>query len=149
MGAPTEIVLQAFGGFATYPRNRFNRKQDFLVTAAGPAIQLVLAAIIFAIQHNLSEDIAKTMGGYFLSVLSWISLIWAIFNLMPVFPLDGGQLLNAVLGPKRKTATHTIGIIVAIVLGALAIKYGFIFAALFMGYFAYQNFQILKGPDQA
>ena len=44
-GAPTEIVLQAFGGFATYPRDRFNRKQDFLVTAAGPAIQLVLGGI--------------------------------------------------------------------------------------------------------
>ena len=106
-GAPTEIVLQAFGGFATYPRNRFNRKQDFLVTAAGPAIQLALGGLILILYRNLSEEMTFTMGGHFLYVLYLISFIWAIFNLVPVYPLDGGQLLNAVLGPKLKKLTHT------------------------------------------
>lgn len=146
-GAPTEIVLQAFGGFATYPSNRFSRKQDFLVTAAGPAIQLLLGVIVLLIARNLDKETMSTMGGYFLNNLYWISFIWAIFNLVPVFPLDGGQLLNAVLGPKRKKITHTVGIVTAIALGIVAINFGYLFAAIFMAFFAYQNFQTLKGLD--
>lgn len=41
-GLPTEIHLVAFGGFARYPSGQLNRKQSFLVTAAGPGIQLAL-----------------------------------------------------------------------------------------------------------
>lgn len=141
LGADTEIVLQAFGGFATYPKNRFNRLQDFLITAAGPAVQLILGAITLAIWWNLESD---SMGKHFLFVLWAISFFWAIFNLMPIFPMDGGQLLNAILGPKRRTATHIIGICAALALGVFAIKYGLIIAALFMGYFAFLNFQILQ-----
>lgn len=147
LGAPTEIVLQAFGGFATYPLNRFNRKQDFLITAAGPGIQLVLGGIALAFYLNLSEEILKTMGGHFLFTLCVISFIWAIFNLMPIFPMDGGQLLNAVLGPKLKKITHTISVIAAVSLGILALKFGFFIAIFFMGYFAYQNIQILRSAD--
>ncbi|GHC40524.1 metalloprotease [Roseibacillus persicicus] len=145
-GAPTEIVLQAFGGFATYPPNRFNRLQDFLLTAAGPAIQIVLGLVIFLLIRTV--DLPDSMGLYFLKVLSGISLFWAFINLVPVFPLDGGQLLNAMLGPKNKKITHITGIIVAIALGLLALKFGFIFATFFMGYFAYLNFQILQGPGR-
>lgn len=145
MGADTEIVLQAFGGFATYPKGRFNRWQDFLITAAGPAIQLVLGGIVFAIWRSVEADL---MGKHFLFVLWAISFFWAIFNLMPIFPMDGGQLLNAILGPKRKTVTHIIGICTAIGIGILAIKFGWIFAALFMGFFAYQNFQMLQSSQQ-
>lgn len=143
-GAPTEIVLQAFGGFATYPPGLFNRKQDFLVTAAGPAIQLLLGGIAFVVHQNLSVEIAQTMGGYFLFVLCWISLVWALFNLLPIFPMDGGQLLNAVLGPRRKSVTHIVGILAAVGLAVLAIKLQFFIATLFMAYFAYQNFQLLR-----
>lgn len=145
-GAPTEIVLQAFGGFATYPRNRFNRLQDFLLTAAGPAIQIALGLLVLLLIKT--ANLPDSMGLYFLEVLAGISLFWAILNLVPVFPLDGGQLLNAVLGPKNKKITHTIGIVVAIALGLLALKFGMIFATFFMGYFAYLNFQILQGPGR-
>ena len=88
------------------------------------------------------------MGRDFLVVLVWISFIWAIFNLMPVFPLDGGQLLNAILGPKRRNITHTIGILVAVALAALGLRFGYLFVALFMGYFAYQNFLHLQDSQQ-
>jgi hypothetical protein len=36
--AQTAITLHAFGGFAVFPSARFTRWQDFLVTAAGPAV---------------------------------------------------------------------------------------------------------------
>ena len=148
LGADTQIVLQAFGGFATYPPNRFSRPQDFLITAAGPLVQLVLGGIVWAIYQNLDKETFETLGPYFLWVLYKISFIWAIFNLLPVFPLDGGQLLNAVLGPKRRGITHVVSILVAVAVGALGFRFGYLFAALFMGFFAYQNFQLLQASRE-
>jgi stage IV sporulation protein FB len=45
-GATVEIVLQAFGGYAAYSGVYLNRPQQFAITAAGPAIQLLLALAV-------------------------------------------------------------------------------------------------------
>ncbi|MEM9081910.1 MAG: site-2 protease family protein [Verrucomicrobiota bacterium] len=144
-GADTQIVLQSFGGFATYPRNRFSRLQDFLVTAAGPAIQLLLGGVIHLILVN--TNLPETQGKFFLHILVGISIFWAVFNCVPIYPLDGGQMLNAILGPKRRKVTHTVGVIAAILLGLFALYAGFMFMAIFAGMFAYQNYQLLQGKN--
>ena len=145
LGAKTEIVLQAFGGFATYPKDRFNRLQDFLISAAGPSIQLILGGVSLAINKNIE---AESMGKYFLTMLSGISFVWAIFNLMPIFPMDGGQLLNAILGPKRRIATHGISILASIALAIIGFKLGYLLIPIFMGLFLYQNVQLLKNTSK-
>ena len=141
LGAQTEIVLQAFGGFATYPANRFNRWQDFLISAAGPTIQLILGGLILLVWRNIPID---SLGKHFLHVLWVISFVWAIVNLLPIFPLDGGRLLNAILGPKRKAITHAVGLLCAIALAVLALSLQQLFILIFMGFLAYQNFQLFQ-----
>ena len=84
-GARTEIVLEAFGGYAAYSGVRLSRTQSFLVTAAGPAIQIVLGLLVRSIIPQLPEISDFMM--YFLKTLVWISLVWAILNLLPVLPL--------------------------------------------------------------
>ena len=147
LGAETQIVLEAFGGFATSPKDRFTRTQDFLITAAGPGAQLILGFIVLGIAKTI--PVTDSMGNDFLFALYWVSFLWAILNLVPVFPLDGGRLLGAVLGPKRMKITHIVSILFAVALGILAFKTGYLFAAFFMAYFAYQNFEMLRGPKQA
>ena len=87
-GAHSRITLQAFGGYAAYTGVRLSRWQSFLVTAAGPGVQILLGlAVYFLARHlpNISEQ-----GATFLSTLVLISFFWAILNLLPVLPLDGG-----------------------------------------------------------
>ena len=48
-GLPTEITLHGFGGYAIYPPNRLTRIQSFLVTAAGPGLQLALGLLLLAL----------------------------------------------------------------------------------------------------
>ena len=48
-GAPTRIVLHAFGGYALHPAGIFDRKQQFLVSAAGPGLQLLLAGLAWLV----------------------------------------------------------------------------------------------------
>lgn len=142
-GAYSEITLQAFGGYAAYSGVRLTRPQSFAVTAAGPAIQILLwLALLFlfpylpAMNHNAT---------YFLGTLMWISLVWAVLNLLPVLPLDGGQMLNAVLGPQRIKITLWVTIIVSIVVGLiLYVIYHSLLFSLFLGMFAWQAFQALR-----
>ena len=49
-----------------------------------------------------------------------ISFVWAILNLLPILPLDGGRMLDAVLGPERIHVTLWITIIVAVLVALVA-----------------------------
>lgn len=142
-GAHSEITLQAFGGYATASGVRLTRPQSFAITAAGPAIQLALGFIVlFTIPHLPPVN---PNAGYFLVTLMWISIVWAVLNLLPILPLDGGQMLNALLGPQRIKITLWTTIIVGAVIGLAAYKFtGSILLPIFLGMFAWQAYQALK-----
>jgi Zn-dependent protease len=139
---PTEVTLQAFGGFASYPGGRLTRMQSFLVTAAGPGVQILFGVIVWQLSNRMEYPSVAIF--YFVNVLWQISLVWAFFNCLPIFPLDGGQMLASIMGPQRAKGVHLTGIICAGVIGLLAFSSGQLFVAIFMGLFAYQNYQIFR-----
>lgn len=142
-GASTSITLQAFGGFAAYAGVSMNRWQRFLVTAAGPVIQIVLGLAVLLLIYNLPDQ--NNYGIQFLEDLMSISIVWAILNLLPVLPLDGGQMLNAILGPARIRITLWTTIIVAISVGVgMFLLFRDPLFPIFLGMFAWQAFQALK-----
>lgn len=141
-GLPTEVTLSAFGGYATYPSGVLSRKKSFLVTAAGPAIQLAFGMAVFVLAQFIRLESSQLK--IFIDALFWVSIIWAIFNCLPVFPMDGGQMLAAILGPRRARAVHVIGIGCAILVGVFALTNGFMLMGIFMGMFAWQNYQMLQ-----
>lgn len=143
-GKRVEIVLQAFGGYAAYSGGAaLDRTRTFLVTAAGPALQIVLGAVVYLFAQSLPS--MSPQATYFVRVLYAISFIWALLNLLPVLPLDGGRLLQTILGPSRIKLTLLISIAVAIGVGVLYFMMtGDILLPIFMGMFAYQAFQALK-----
>ena len=74
-----------------------------------------------------------------------ISIFWAVLNLVPVIPLDGGQMMSAALGGRRRALALRISIITAICIGALMFwKLGSFLFPLFLGLFAWRNYQELK-----
>ena len=143
-GKQVEIVLEAFGGYAAYSGGApLSRMRTFLVTAAGPALQIVLGVVVyfFALMFPAMSQEAT----YFVKVLYAISFVWALLNLLPVLPLDGGRLLQTILGPSRIKLTLLISIAVAVGVGVLYfLQTGDILLPVFMGMFAYQAFQALK-----
>lgn len=142
-GARSEIVLQAFGGYAAYSGVRLSRKQSFLVTAAGPAVQILLGLLVMLIIPRL--PVISPFGSYFLQTLMGISFVWAILNLLPVLPLDGGRMLESILGPQRIRVTLWVSIIVAVLIGLLGlVETKNILLPVFMGMFAWQAWQALQ-----
>ena len=148
-GLPTEIHLIAFGGFATFPSGKLSRWQSFLVTAAGPGIQLLLGMVCLGLLATLPIPPESLMRSL-LVFLVWVSVVWAILNCVPIFPLDGGQMLSAVLGPRRQRITYLIGLLSAVALGVAGyLLLNSILLPLFMAYFAYQNWQGYQGAAKA
>ena len=145
-GARSQITLQAFGGFAAFAGARFTRPQHFLVTAAGPVAQLLLAALTFLAIPDLF--LLTSVAGHFWKVLTGLSIVWALLNLLPVLPLDGGQMLNALLGPARLRLTLWITILSATTAALLVYQsqrfHHSIIFPVFLGLFAWQAWQALK-----
>jgi Zn-dependent protease len=143
-GKRVEIVLQAFGGYAAYSGGgQLTRPQSFLITAAGPALQIVLGFAVWAVL--LQADGVSESGRHFMGVLVLVSFIWAILNLLPVLPMDGGRILEVILGPQRIRLTLQISISVAVAIAVLSLvfKLGMLLP-IFMGLMAYESFKALK-----
>ena len=141
----TQVVMHGMGGVAIFPQARFTRKQNFLVTAAGPGIQILLGLIAIGILTQLPKP---HPAREFFSVIAYISIFWAVLNCIPVFPLDGRQMMSAILGPQREILTHQISIGAAVVFGILGLKLGFMFLPIFMGFMAYQSWQFIQSRKQ-
>ena len=88
------ILLYPLGGFSEIEREPQTPGREFLVSAAGPALSLLLAAGGYGLTHVVS---AGTIGGTLISQLMWANLIVGGFNLLPGLPLDGGRMLRAVI----------------------------------------------------
>src|SRR5579884_3244006 len=124
-GSHGHIVLYSFGGLAVGSNALARRWQRILVLLAGPLIQLVLFLALVCLviwvlpSHPKGENHPADV---IVSLLLEINLIWPILNLLPIWPLDGGQITREVLQaimPARGTA-FSLGISM-VVSGLLAI----------------------------
>jgi len=88
------ILLYPLGGFSEIEREPPTPGREFLVSAAGPALSLALAAAGFGLMHVVPPD---TIAGVLVSQLRWANLVVGVFNLLPGLPLDGGRMLRAVI----------------------------------------------------
>jgi Zn-dependent protease len=101
--------LPAFGYAKPVPVNlsrlRNPRKQALWVSLAGPAVNIVLSGVgfaicEFAIHVNLSQGTFE-FGEY----LGLVNLVLAVFNLIPIPPLDGSAIIERFL-PRRSLARY-------------------------------------------
>src|SRR5215211_1266381 len=86
----TPWVGLTFRNGGRYPSVR----EDILISLAGSVTQIVLLGIpAYVITHNNPLLFFTSYGWYvFLWDLMWVSLGWGIINLLPILPLDGGNI---------------------------------------------------------
>jgi len=100
------ILLYPLGGFSEIEREPPTPGREFVVSAAGPALSLVLAAGGYGLAHLVP---AGTVGGTLVVQLMWANLVVGLFNLLPGLPLDGGRMLRAAIWKVTgRPATSTI-----------------------------------------
>ncbi len=84
-----EIVLYPFGGAAKISNIPKRPVDEILVALAGPAVSLLLAIVFRLINWDLMQ------------FLSYVNAMLFFFNILPVFPMDGGRVLRAALTLKN------------------------------------------------
>jgi Zn-dependent protease len=135
------ILLMPIGGMAEFDRIPRKPSAELLITIAGPAVNFVLVLLLLpffwkALWSDL--PIAEYTWGELGLQLLVANLIMGLFNLLPVFPMDGGRIFRALLAIKLPYLRATywaalIGKILAVVFAAIAAFYfhHYLLAALF------------------
>jgi stage IV sporulation protein FB len=158
-GFHSEIVLYILGGYATSTRHSTWR--DIAVSAAGPGAGFLLFGAswlgIYAYGGVLKQngDAISDLALHALVVSFFINLVWNLVNLLPVSPLDGGQISREFfvwLRPRDGYAIHLQLAMLAAGAVALYSLYCYtqktavfgldpIFLGLMFGFLCFQNFQ--------
>ena len=102
------LVGMAFGAMPVNPGNFRSRYGDALVSAAGPAMNFLLAlvaltalAVWVKISGSTIEGPSKN-GQFFLQIFGTTNIALGIFNLLPVPPLDGSTVLGNFVPAYRR-----------------------------------------------
>src|SRR5947209_2165421 len=123
-----DITLLPIGGVARLERMPREPRQELWVALAGPAVNVIIAAVLGAILwlKGAFASVATIwrVSGSFLNQLMYVNLFLVAFNLIPAFPMDGGRVLRALLATRLDYARATE--IAARVGQGLAIVFGFL-----------------------
>ena len=123
-----DITLYPIGGVARLERMPEKPIEELWVALAGPAVNVVIAAVLFLyliLTRTFQPLTSLTISaGPFIERLMMVNLWLVLFNLIPAFPMDGGRVLRALLGLKLEYVQATQ--IAATVGQGFAFIFGFI-----------------------
>lgn len=124
-GIPSKIELHMLGGMAIpMGGGLLSNGQQIIVSLAGPLGSFAIGIVFWAMNQAFGGLPALTMSGaelYFWCTL--FSFWWGGLNLIPVYPLDGGQILQAILSYKRDWDAVRISAYVSIGICGLLLLY--------------------------
>jgi len=174
-GSGAHIVLYQFGGLAIpnsfgnlYGRQRNrNSLSQIAISAAGPGAQLLAAALLIVVVrssgHGIPLDgfigdwldfpstprLESTHLFNFVDYFLYASIYWAIMNLLPVFPLDGGQIareLFVLSGRSVDAIKHSLmlSFVTAVVVATYRIMHNDTYMGIMFGMLAYSSYQALQ-----
>jgi Zn-dependent protease len=105
----TRILLMPIGGMAEFTSIPRRPRHEILMTLAGPAVNFAIAGTLWlavgrpspgALLRVLDKPIIAINGVEFVGILIISNLLMGSFNLLPVFPMDGGRILRATLATR-------------------------------------------------
>ena len=148
-GVQPTVLLHGIGGLTFFPGARLTRPQSILVSLAGPAAGFGLWGLVVLAQRAVygseffhDDNVLDRYVMYsVIRNLVFINFTWTIFNLLPILPLDGGQVMRDVLGPLRLSIALAISATCAAGLCVYMALQGQYYLAFFLGALAVSNYR--------
>ncbi len=162
-GGQPEIFMAWLGGACCNTGAVLTRWRGVVMTAAGPAASLLLAFLSFlllslyvggfdsglylTLNFLIGRVPAEFVGLFpsyglaFFKFLIQISVWWSLLNLLPIFPLDGGQIMHGLMNSPY--TMHLVSVTVAAMSMSAFIAMGAWFFVLLMGFLCYFNARCL------
>ncbi len=142
-GNHPEVHLVAMGGLTVFPAGRLTHGQNIMVSFAGPLVGLIIGGAAWA--FSIFGPSVPLFVSVILRDVIFTNFGWAIFNLIPIVPLDGGQIMRAALerffGMRGQRWARLISIVVACAIVALGLAFQQFFIVLFIGMLAIENYR--------
>jgi stage IV sporulation protein FB len=156
------ITLYGFGGLASCADCDRRPWSQILISLAGPIAGFLLAGIVVAILFasgrltGFTLDWMPVMWREFPSFTAeevvWrllvVNIIWGLVNLLPIYPLDGGQVARQLflLGRSRNATLYSLYLsaAVAVVVAGYALMNQEFYVAIMFGLLAYGNVQAIQ-----
>jgi stage IV sporulation protein FB len=158
--------LTSRGDLGVYSSRRLSAGAEVLISAAGPAAGFLLAGVIAGMVglagYNLNFELSGGLPrvewdgvvgsvylNLFLLLVVTVNIYWGLLNLMPVYPLDGGQITREILvatSPREGIRQSLlVSVAAAVVLALLGlVQWRSFFLALLFGYLAWVNYTTLQ-----
>jgi stage IV sporulation protein FB len=175
-GIRSHIVLHAMGGLTIpeaapwgsgWANVSPSPKQEIVISLAGPFAGFSFAALVMLIVSLTGGSLqSSTLFGFlhlpliarmnfgstvmdiFVSLLLFVNVAWGLFNLLPVYPLDGGQVTRNVLIQYDPLDGVRKSVWVSVVVGGLIAVYSLlqrdVYIAFLFGILAFQSYQMLQ-----
>lgn len=150
-GRADQIVLWPFGGVA-YVAPPPRPGAELWSIAAGPLVNVVLVGVFYAVDLATHDSFAPRSDAHrLLHNLQFINLALLIFNMLPIYPLDGGQILRSLLWfPLGRIRSLYIASIVGFIGVGLLFAYALWRRSIWMGFIAaYVFMSCWQGLQQA
>lgn len=159
----SSILLYSFGGL-TFPEGGLPvRSWRIIVTLAGPLANFLLLGIVWGSNYVEPWALANQYTAWVYIILFQINLYWGLINLLPVYPLDGGQISRELWTMKRPHTGLIISLQMSMIVALVFSLYAFgchfhilppdliigwmrpgLFAAILFGLLALENYQQLQ-----
>ncbi|MEY2591497.1 MAG: hypothetical protein QOJ67_3481 [Acidimicrobiaceae bacterium] len=120
-GQSPRILLTGIVGLTYGSGPLSSRTRKIVVSLAGPLTQLAVVGLPAYFVRDSSWGLESATRHQVLSDLVFVSVGWALLNLLPVLPLDGGHICEALFGREKtryiSVATAVLGTIYLYSLG--------------------------------
>lgn len=180
-GWGSRIILYHLGGLATlespdsylpsHNENEHKPGVKILIALAGPAAGFLLAGIVIAALYASQVGFGFVIGGPFgiywdlsqlrqqnerlevlVNFLLFVNIFWGLLNLLPVYPLDGGQVARELFSLKNPRAGIENSLLLSSVTGGIVaglslFHFGFpdgLFMAVMFGVLSFVSFRTLQ-----
>jgi len=155
------VTLYSFGGLASCNDCDRSPRAQLLISIAGPVAGFLFAGVIvlglFALGRFQGFEldwipVRWDLFGSWLDLtilyLLFVNIIWGLVNLLPIYPLDGGQIARELftLGNPRNGIIQSLQLSTgaAALVAVYALSQGEIFLCIMFGFLAYGSFQTLQ-----
>ena len=122
-GAEPTIDLYIFGGVTAFvPPQSMGRVRSIWVTLAGPLAGFALGGFVLSVAGAFGVDNPSlriyrdsSVAEYAVSIVIYVNIIWGFANLLPILPLDGGNILRNLL-PGTPEQRARVGAVISLVI---------------------------------
>jgi stage IV sporulation protein FB len=155
------ITLYSFGGLASCDDCDRSPRAQILIALAGPVAGFLFAGVIILLLFVLQRFEGFTLfwipvrWEFFgsavdlaIAYLLFVNIAWGLLNLLPIYPLDGGQIAREVftLGNPRNGIVRSLqlSMVAAALVAAFALFRSQFYMGIMFGLLAFGSFQTLQ-----